>query len=389
MSQNHNWGPPRSDPPPQGPSYRAPRGYPPHGHSGHPPAGWGEGWHAPQHGHPVSRQGPPYPPYPAPQPYAWSPPRRRRGGGVLVALLVASGVVALIAFFALSLMGGLLSSVPGVPERVPTPPPVTLSPPEEPETPLMPPDTDPDDESWPPGWVLPERTWPEIPPATSSDPNWMVVQTSPLYATSFPEHTGCPAPAYAYTHAEMEGYITQQMACIQQAWKDVQRELGFSTQDIPVHFYQGSGINSACGYVEAPAFYCSADGGAIYFGQGTLDWGSFQIFGMKDMAAHEYGHHLQAQAGFFEAMYYLGDDDEIVRRSELQATCFGQGMIGRDDSFVMDEEYYFQLTLKHQQVVEDGTHGSNASNDFWGFRGLYATSLSECNTWTSPSSDVD
>ncbi|MDF1486958.1 neutral zinc metallopeptidase [Tessaracoccus caeni] len=309
----------------------------------------------------------------------------------MVGLLVALGGLALFGFGVLTVMGMLLPDIDDEPTVRPSPPVVSVPPAEEPDPdpPVMqPPGEEPDADPRPPGWDLPEREWPEIPPANSSDPNWVVVQTSVLYSAQFPAHTGCPPPRYAFEYAEMQDYVTQQMACIQRAWKDVQRELGFSTQDIPVHFYSGDGVSSACGYVEAPAFYCSADGGAIYFGQGTLDWGTFQLFGMKDMAAHEYGHHLQAQAGFFEAMYYLGNDDEIIRRSELQATCFGQGMIGRDDSFVMDEEYYDELELKHEQVVDDGTHGSNKANDFWGFRGLYATSLSECNTWTSPSKDV-
>lgn len=241
----------------------------------------------------------------------------------------------------------------------------------------------------PEGWQLPERTWPAIPPANSSDPHWRVLQTSELYSARFPAHTGCPPPAYADDYSEMEAYLTQQMACIQNAWREVQGQLGYRAADIPVHFFRGAGVSSACGYVEAPAFYCSADGGAIYFGQGTLDWATFQPFGMKDMATHEFGHHLQAQAGFFEASYYLGDSNDLIRRSELQATCFGHGMIGRDDSFVMDDAHYEELRLKHQQALEDDTHGSNEANDFWGFRGLYATSVSQCNTWTSPSSDVE
>ncbi|HMT87944.1 MAG TPA: neutral zinc metallopeptidase [Arachnia sp.] len=291
----------------------------------------------------------------------------------------------LIGFGVLSLMGSLLDRLQEVvqePPRVPSVTTPSVGPPDDPDQPQPP-------VSEPQAWQLPDRSWPAIPPANSSDPNWTVVQTSALYSVPFPAHLGCPSPGYAYDYREMETYVTQQMACIQNAWHEVQAQLGYSTADIPVYFFRGEGVSSACGYVEAPAFYCSADGGTIYFGQGTLDWATFQPFGMKDMATHEFGHHLQAQAGFFEAMYYLGSDNEIIRRSELQATCFGHGMIGRDDSFVMDEAYYRSLVDKHRQVLVDGTHGSNESNDFWGFRGLYATSLSECNTWTSPSADVE
>jgi len=300
-------------------------------------------------------------------------------------MLVTLGVLCLIGFGILSLMGSLLDRLQEVAQEPPRMPSVT-------SPPVL--RTDGPGESQPPAaepqeWRLPDRTWPAIPPANSSDPNWTVVQTSELYAVPFPAHTGCPPPGYAYEYSEMESYVTQQMACTQKAWREVQAQLGYSTADIPVYFFRGEGVSSACGYVEAPAFYCSAEGGKIYFGQGTLDWGTFQPFGMKDMATHEFGHHLQAQAGFFDALYYLGSGNEIIRRSELQATCFGHGMIGRDDSFLMDEAHYQALVDKHQQVLVDGTHGSNASNDFWGFRGLSAGSLAECNTWTSPSSDVE
>lgn len=325
------------------------------------------------------------------------PPRRRRGLGWFIGLLVIVGAMMVLGLALLGALAAIAGSDP-----TPTPPPQSTSPvdpsvspapdpfpePSPPASPTPPPSPDPVPPPEP-AVGLPPMDWPELPPPNSTDPDWVTLQTSHLYTGRIPALEGCPPPDYARNLAELETQATDQMACIQAAWKPILQALNLPTHDIPIYFYEGRTVETPCGAVSAPALYCSAGGGAIYFGEMTLNGTSWHEFGVKDMAGHEYGHHLQAIAGFFQAEWNIGTGNEGARRLELQATCMGYAMISQDRSFTMSEDTFNTFEPYLRSVIEDGIHGSRDSLAYWGLRGLYSTHLANCNTWTSPSEDVD
>ena len=328
------------------------------------------------------------------------PPKKKPGGlGALLTLFLTVGAV-VVGFGALSgALESLNSPEPPLPPPPPTVQPQTPSaePTPSPEPTTVQPTPDPVATPEPavtpaagePVAGLPPREWPEIPPPNSDDPHWVTLQQSVLYTGRIPALDGCPSPGFASTMAELEEQATAQMICIQAAWKPVLAELGLRTHDIPVYFFEGREVDTPCGRVSAPALYCSLQGGAIYFGETTINGSAWHPFGVKDMAGHEYGHHLQAESGFFEAEWYVGGGNENARRSELQATCMGYAMMAHDSSFEMNDSVYSSFEPYLRSVVEDGIHGSPDSLAYWGIRGLYSTHLANCNTWTSPSEDVD
>ena len=73
----------------------------------------------------------------------------------------------------------------------------------------------------------------------------------------------------------------------------------------------------------------------------------------------------------------------------LQASCFGYAMIGQDTSYEMTPELFGSIEPYLRAVIEDGIHGSKDSLAYWGLRGLYSTSLGNCNTWTVSGDEVD
>lgn len=358
------WGPPAFRTPPHRlPAPPMTRGF--HG----PPAGWRP---------PAGAQG-------------WRPssPTRSTGGAV--------GCLAVIAFLfmvvtVLMVMGGAMALMtsPGVPGTPESPTPVRTSEPSAeppPATPAPPaPVPVPPQEPDPVG--IPDRDFPPLPPPTSVDPSWMVVQQASIYAATIPDLSGCPAPALLATMADLEPYAAAELHCVQEAWRPVLAGLGLPSTDIPHYYFEGSSATSACGTMVAPAFYCSAGGGAIYFGGDMVLDTAWDPIWAKDIVSHEYGHHLQGVSGFFEALPNLPPGNESLRRNELQATCLGFAMLRRDDSTGQDRAFYDTLEPHLRSYLDDDVHGSPDSLAHWGMRGFHAELVGECNTWVADGAEV-
>ena len=304
---------------------------------------------------------------------------RRRGGSPGVGLVVGALAAALlVALLAASLLGSLLTRLQPRPADpgVASPEPVVTAPaPAATEIPAL-------------EQGLPERTWPALPAPTATDAAGRILQRSALYEVAAPAQAGCPAPASAGSMAELAELAGGQLDCLQEAWAPELAALGLDATEIPYYFYDADGVETPCGWVEAPALYCSAQGGAIYFGVTALNGASWYDLGVKEIAGHEYGHHLQALVGMMEASAAL-TGNEPVRRLELQATCFAYAQIARDDSVDLTREAFDAIEPYLRATVDDGVHGSPDSVAYWGLRGLYADDLGECNTWVVPSADVD
>lgn len=365
---------------------------------GHP--GWNRpgslqsGWQQPQQPQRAFQQsqwGPPpnqqqwRPPYPGPQQqwqggYRPPPPPRRSGGfGKTIFVLVGVAIVLVLAVNVFRAVADVLQPlVPGIS------PSASASESREPEPvvePAEPGETNPG---------LPPRTWEELPAPDSTDPDWMTLQQSAIYAQPVPLLEGCPEPELAYDMGDLERIATGQMECIQAAFKPIQAALGYSTDDIPIYFYEGRSVDTPCGQVSAPALYCSTQGGAIYFGEDSLNGASWMDFGVKDVTGHEYGHHLQAQSGMFQAEYAVGQGgNESARRIELQATCWGYAMMAHDPTQSVGEASLVEFEQYLRATIEDGIHGSKDSMAYWGIRGLYSADMGNCNTWTVAPEDVD
>lgn len=272
----------------------------------------------------------------------------------------------------------------------PQPDPTPSQPQPDPTTPEPEPEPPPSPEPEPPsGFQLPPRDFGELPPPHSTDPAWVTVQQSDFYAAAFPVSQGCPEPAYVEDMATLEAWTTAQLACLQTAWDPVLTSLGYPNHDIPHHYYRGSEVTSPCGTSVAPAFYCSANGGAIYFGEDLLLGTAHDPIWGKDLVAHEYGHHLQSLSGFFDVYHQLPGGNEVQRRIEVQATCYAMGMLRRDTSHVLTQESFDRLEPHLRSFLDDGIHGSPDTLAYWGMRGFYAEATADCNTWVVGSDWVE
>lgn len=292
----------------------------------------------------------------------------------MVVLVVVPGLL-------LGLLG--VSAVVSEPTATTTVVATTVAPEPTPTTPE--PDPEPDPAPEPPPepepFQPPARDFGELPPPHSTDPAWVRVQQSDLYTARFPVSEGCPEPAYVEDMATLQEHTTAQLACVQSAWGPVLDALGLPSHEIPHHYYEGSTVSSPCGTSTAPAFYCSAGGGAIYLGEDLLLGTAYDPIWAKDLVGHEYGHHLQALGGFYAVTGDLPGGDEVWRRLEIQATCFSMGMLRKDRSHVLTQESFDHLEPHLRSFLDDGIHGSKDSLAYWGMRGFYGDHAAECNTW--------
>ena len=268
------------------------------------------------------------------------------------------------------------------PQPVPSPP-LSVEPPQTSPTP-----TPPEPPAPPPPYALPPMEWDPLPTPTFSDELWTQLQADVLLDESPAVLSGCPAPQTVWNRIDYEELVRQQWHCIHTAWVGVLGELGWSTVEPPLSFYEGEGAPSDCGYFEAPAFYCSADGGSVHFGTGHLEMTYSWDLSLNEMVNHEYGHHLQNLAGITTAKMQVGASNEVERRAELQATCWSAAMTVNNVDVDFDQDDWASWQDRLETVIVDGLHGSRESLLHWGTRGLYAETLGECNTWAVEATEV-
>ena len=347
--------------------------------------------------------------------HAPRPPGRQGGSGVPLALGIVLGVIVLVPLLAM-LAGALdperrntsepvvtasheASTRPGstssasvepttTSRRTQTPP---ITPPSSRQAPSPGPTSSPTPSPEPrprrTGQVPDEKLDP-LPTPDSDDPAWKTVQQAPIYNLGWPDLTGCPAASHADSMAEMRTQVDAGVECAQKAWRPVFERLGYSTHPVPVYYFEGATANSPCGSMQAPAMYCSADGGSMYFGTRLLQDSVASEIWIKLVIFHEYGHHIQNLSRVQAVWNQLPSGNETERRIEIQAECYATGMLRSDDSFQLTRANYEEVRKNMQSFIDDGIHGSPESLLYWGMRGFHSETIGGCNTWVVGSEKV-
>lgn len=236
--------------------------------------------------------------------------------------------------------------------------------------------------------ALPERTWEALSTLEPPNEHWEALQGSVLHDLNPVALSGCAEPALVTNTEDYREAVRAQWACVHASWAPVLAAQGWSTVEPAVEFYPGKGSKSECGYLEAPAFYCSAGDGTAYFGNEHYEMARVWDLSINEMVNHEYGHHLQNLAGITDLKQFVVGTDDIERRSELQATCWSAMMTVHNRSVTFDDDALIGWQQRLDTMLVDGVHGSRESLVYWGTRGLYAETLGDCNTWRVDSAHV-
>lgn len=208
-------------------------------------------------------------------------------------------------------------------------------------------------------------------------------------------------------NSSLAPYLRTLVKCMDKAFSKPLAAKGFSLASPKVKVYQKS-IKSPCGRFTqngAPAYYCSANQ-TIYW-PATRDDGNeaytFARLGYVGLAAHEFGHHLQATTGVsagYAQKYYAADDSSeryrLSRRMELQAQCFEGVFLATAGRTINLSEYdRYQMRIWQGFTGDEDPpssrkpdHGSSAAQIRWLNRGLEDRDFGRCNTWKASRASV-
>jgi uncharacterized protein len=213
-----------------------------------------------------------------------------------------------------------------------------------------------------------------------------------------------PKPPIA--DADLAPYLRTVVKCLVKAFSVPLSAKGFALQTPKIKTYRKT-AKTACGKFGqrgAPAYYCSASQ-TIYWpltGDDGSEAYTFARLGYVGLAAHEFGHHLQASTGIltdYGPRYYAASKKKrylLSRRLELQAQCFeGVFLAATARSISLTDADRYQLRVWHGYTGDEDPpksrkpdHGSSAAQIRWLERGLDSADFGDCNTWTAKAKSV-
>lgn len=346
---------------------------------GYPPGGFGGPTYGQPAYSPYAQPPPGYAPRGGPAPFGPGQPPRRGGGArlLLLGLILIAGI-ALVGFVATGLGGSSSTDTSAYQNDNYKVPPPDLSPP-----PLPVPDT--------------------------YDQAKQLITNSPFYGQTVPAPVRCdakPINVGSASDAQLKAHLDDSMACLVRVWQPPITGAGLIIVRPSVTIY-GAKTTTKCGTSGVNAFYCAADQ-QVYYSDKLDDelpiiaqdkWSSDVVI------AHEFGHALQARSGILISAKALGQNsnDEQTdllysRRLETQADCFS-GMYLRSvaKSLGISQSDVQGIEDTYKAVGDDevtgnpnvvGNHGLARSRMYWGDKGIGATSVGACNTFTAPQSQV-
>ncbi|WP_427885715.1 neutral zinc metallopeptidase [Kribbella sp. GL6] len=239
----------------------------------------------------------------------------------------------------------------------------------------------------------------------------VMVTKNRVYKSGVMKSVSCREPGYRPTSlTNARKYYAAVLVCLNRAWPRQVQYAGGRFRPPSLMIFAGS-ATSPCGGGSGAgiSFYCPTNQ-TIYMEAGTdvTFWGkngniSYQSdwvrMKMADTVAHEFGHHVQNMVGILTASWnlrYASSNTkalEISRRTELQASCFGNVFLGANRStfgITGDKKYQLQWLHSHQgdEYGVQPDHGSRAVYPLWTNAGWTSRSPASCNTFVAPASYV-
>jgi predicted metalloprotease len=227
-------------------------------------------------------------------------------------------------------------------------------------------------------------------------------RTGPLTAVS------CRVPHITTASGEsMRRFMEVLTGCLDASWRR-QFAKGGLRYGPPQRVFWSEPGRSPCGSYPQPgaaAFYCPADN-AMYVGlrdiidtAGNEPVSNYAVYAR--VIAHEYGHHVQEEAGILAYGHEEMDRrstaarTEASRRIELQAQCFAGAFLGAERyTLPMTPRQYHAMMADvrgrgdENQPPAQRDHGSSRHYAGWVEKGFRDRALSVCDTWSGAPSAV-
>jgi predicted metalloprotease len=192
-------------------------------------------------------------------------------------------------------------------------------------------------------------------------------------------------------------YLTTVVNCLNRSWAAHFERAGLPFAKARVGFITKPRRFCGAAWKDASARYCDDERRFLFLLNRDLLSEPSDLF-LFDVAAHEFGHHVQNLTGIgraFDRHPYKGKSElnEQLRRLELQAECLAGVFIGSTwkslDRTSRDWEELLDIDRSSgDEQSKDRTHGKGRNIAAWLDKGFRAGSPAACNTWTAPSSRV-
>lgn len=248
-------------------------------------------------------------------------------------------------------------------------------------------------------------------PGRSSTPSptpQEILEKNPLYSAGPLPSVGCVESRSMPTDkASVERYYRNIIDCLNRSWPTVVEKAGFEFREPKLVVWSDS-VETPCGdYIRA--FYCPANE-TIYmkWDDDVNQYNKYPEEYQKVYArmfasfqtAHEYGHHIQALTGIFDAYAQLRhqapdleEELELSRRLELQSSCLGSIFWGANQPtypITGESRRQWMHLVNHygDEYGEQRDHGSEKNHGPWSIGGFRTEDPKSCNTWTAPAEKV-
>lgn len=223
-------------------------------------------------------------------------------------------------------------------------------------------------------------------PASGATALPAVLSDNPTYAR--PIVGACDPVATPTTAQEAEAAISAYVSCMNTVWSPIIGATTFPFNPASVKFF-GDAVSNSCATITAGdgvvATYCPLDS-TIYVSARGISQSMNVRFYAQELVTHEYAHHVQSLTQVLVAAHQQGwNEEEYNRRIQLQAHCLSFAVLTHVTGFDTDV-----AAFRSGWAASPGsaTYGSTASLQLWGERGLAATTVGACQTFTAPAAEV-
>lgn len=217
-------------------------------------------------------------------------------------------------------------------------------------------------------------------------------RSGPLRPSQCTEHPVKPNDVRA-----AKRYLTTVVNCLNTSWAAHFRRAGLPFTKARVAFITKPRRFCGTAWKDAAARYCDDERRFVFLLNRDLLSEPSDLF-LFDVAAHEFGHHVQNLTGIsraFDRHPYKGKSElnEQLRRLELQAECLAGVFIGSTwkslDRTSRDWKVLLDIDRDSgDEQSKNRTHGKGRNIAAWLDKGFRSGSPAACNTWTVPSARV-
>ena len=214
-----------------------------------------------------------------------------------------------------------------------------------------------------------------------------ILRDNPVYDQAIAG--SCPEQSESTNPAESQAAMTAFVDCMNTVWGSIVGSVSdFRFRPASIYFYVDTVVNP-CQTLRTSdpisAMYCPSDATIYVSPTGVANGVGSRFYG-AELVTHEYAHHVQSLTQILSNAQNQGwSVNEYSRRVQLQAHCLAFAVLTHVDGFAPDPAIF---RLAWQVGPSSDTYGSIASLQYWGEKGMTATKVGDCETYSVPKSAV-